>query len=169
VRRRFEVVRREPVTVIDDYGHHPTEIEAVLRAARETFPGRRIRLVFQPHQYSRTRLFLGRFADVLAQADEAIVTEVYRARDSNEEVKRVNGAALMAEVLARGGRAVLGASFPEILEYLRTSSAPGDVVICLGAGDITVLSRRIAEELWPPEDGREPASAAASILGGGAS
>ena len=151
VGRRFEVLRREPVVVIDDYGHHPTEVEAVLCAARETYPGRRVVLVFQPHQYSRTRLFLGRFADVLARADEAVIAEVYRARDSNEDVARVNSSALVEAVRARGGRATGGPSFGAILEHLRSMIRAGDVVICLGAGDITLLTRRIADELWPPE------------------
>jgi UDP-N-acetylmuramate--alanine ligase len=145
VRRRFEVLLREPVTVIDDYAHHPTEIEAVLRAARETFAGRPIRLVFQPHQHSRMRRFLADFAAVLAPAEEVVVAEVFRARDSLEEVSQVKAAALVAEVQRLGGRALHLPTFSEILDHLRGSLLPGEVVICLGAGDITVLAKRIAE------------------------
>jgi len=136
-RRRFEILRREPVTVIDDYAHHPTEIDAVLRAARETFPGRRIRFVFQPHQHSRTRLFLAGFADVLAGADEIMVAEVFRARDSNEEVRLVNSDDLAQKVRERGGNVGGG----------RTWSC-GDVIVCLGAGNITSLARQLADEPW---------------------
>ncbi len=158
VRRRFEILRREPVVVIDDYAHHPTEIAAVLRAARETFPRRRVKLIFQPHQHSRTRRFLRLFAQVLAQADEAVLAEVFRARDSQEEVARVNSAALSAEVKAAGGVAVLAPSFPDILDHLRSTAVPGDVLICLGAGDITLLARRIADEPWTARGPAGPAA-----------
>jgi len=155
VSRRFEILRREPVVVVDDYAHHPTEIAAVLRAARDTFEGRRIRLIFQPHQYSRTWRFLGQFARILADSDEAIVAEVFRARDPAEEVRRVNSAALVDRIQGLDGRAVLAPTFPDILEYLRGTLVEGDVLICLGAGDITQLARRIARELWEPEKAEE--------------
>ncbi len=152
VRRRFEILRREPVVVIDDYAHHPTEIAVVLRAARETFRGRRIRLIFQPHQYSRTWRFLGQFAEVLAMADEAVVAEVFRARDSVEEVRRVNSAILVARIQALNGRAICAPTFGDILEHLRMTLLPGEVLICLGAGDITLFARRIAREIQDLEE-----------------
>ena len=152
-RRRFEILLREPVTIVDDYAHHPTEIEAVLKAARETFKSRRIRLVFQPHQYSRTRRFLGRFAEVLARADETVVAKVYRARDSNEDVQLVDSETLVREIRLAGGRAESAPGFDDILEYLRENWSEGDVLICLGAGDINVLARRLTEEFasYAPE------------------
>jgi UDP-N-acetylmuramate--alanine ligase len=150
VRRRFEILLREPVVVIDDYAHHPTEIDAVLRAARETFPGLRIRLIFQPHQHSRTRRFLSQFARVLAQADEAVVAEVFRARDSAEDARSVSGSILADEVGRLGGRAVSAPTFGEILEHLQATVREGEVLICLGAGDITLLARRIAEHFASP-------------------
>jgi UDP-N-acetylmuramate--alanine ligase len=147
-RRRFEILLREPVTVIDDYAHHPTEIEAVLRAARETFPGRRIRFVFQPHQHSRTRRFLSGFADVLAGADEAMIAEVFRARDSNEEVRLVNSDTLAQKVRERGGNVGGGRTFDEIFDHLRETWSEGDVIVCLGAGNITSLARQLADMPW---------------------
>ncbi len=147
VSRRFEILRRDPVVVIDDYAHHPTEIEAVLRAARETFVGRRIRMIFQPHQHSRTRRFLAKFAEILAAADESVVAEVFHARDPIEEVRQVNASVLASEIRRLGGRVVCAPSFPEILDHLRRTLVPGEVLLCLGAGDITLLARRLAAEL----------------------
>ncbi len=156
VSRRFEILLRDPVVVIDDYAHHPTEIEAVLRAARETFAGRRIRMIFQPHQHSRTRRFLAKFAEILAAADESVVAEVYHARDSIEEVRQVSASVLAAEIRRLGGHVVCAPRFPEILDHLRRTLVRGEVIVCLGAGDITLLARRLAAELADGPSDRLP-------------
>lgn len=147
VRRRFEVLLRDPVVVIDDYAHHPTEIDMVLRATRETFPGRSLRVVFQPHQYSRTYRFLDDFASVLAYADEVSITEVFAARDTLEDMKRTNSQTLVKAVEKNGGNARYSQDFDDCVEYARQTASPGDVFICLGAGDITYLANRMAGEL----------------------
>ena len=79
--RRFEVSEAGGVTIVDDYAHHPTEIAATIAAARERFPGRRLRVLFQPHLYSRTRHLAAELADALAAADDVAVTDVYPARE----------------------------------------------------------------------------------------
>lgn len=147
VKRRFEILLSQPVVVIDDYAHHPTEIEMVLRAARETFPRRRLRTIFQPHQYSRTYRFLNGFAQVLAGTDEVVVTDVFAARDSVEDIKRIDATALVDEVNLHGGSAYYSRDFDSIVEYARSTSRAGDVFLCLGAGDITCLAGRLSEEL----------------------
>ncbi len=150
VRRRFEILCREPAFVIDDYAHHPTEIEMVLRAARETFPGRRLRVVFQPHQYSRTYRFLYSFAQVLATADEAMVMEVFAARDSLEDMRRISSSNLVEAVNQLRGQAVYLKNHAVVLDHVLETFAPGEVFLFLGAGDITNLAHRAAQALARP-------------------
>lgn len=152
VRRRFDVLAESPVLVIDDYAHHPTEIQAVLRAARESlglFKNRRRRViaVFQPHQHSRLKVFGKRFAEVLSGFDAALVTDVYRARDSEEDVKSVRSDSLvrMMKELNPGTKSLHTPQFADVLETLDTEVEPGDAVLFLGAGDVTDLAARYAE------------------------
>ncbi len=136
VQRRF-TVRGEAagVTVVDDYGHHPAEVKAVLRGAREAF-GRRVVCLFQPHRYSRTHDLFGEFATAFNDADVLLLTEVYAAGE--EPIPGATGAALAEAVRACGHRDV---SF--VPERARMAAAarerlrPGDLVLTLGAGDIT--------------------------------
>ncbi len=144
VGRRFEYRGSAAgVTIVDDYAHHPAEIRATLRAARERHPGRII-AVFQPHLYSRTRALASELADALAAADVAIVTEIYAAREvpdpaiSGRHVAEQIGPPTRAEfapTLADAAAAVLG-----LVE-------PGDLVITLGAGDITELGEELLRRL----------------------
>ena len=150
VKRRFEVLLREPGVVIDDYAHHPTEIEMVLRAARETFAGRRLRVVFQPHQYSRTYRLFDEFARSLAAADEVLVTDVFASRDTAEDISRIDSPALVNAVVRRGGRAGYCSGFDEVIEEVRETFHFGEVLLCLGAGSITQLASRLAETLANP-------------------
>lgn len=142
VGRRFERLGEHGgVAVVDDYAHHPSELEATLAAARQAYPGRRLVAVFQPHLYSRTEAHGEAMGRALAAADLAIVTEVYAAREQpipGVSGRRVAEAAVAAGADARfePARADLGR---RVLEVLR----PGDVVLTLGAGDIT----RIGPEL----------------------
>lgn len=136
VERRFQRLgEARGVSVIDDYAHHPTEIRATLAAARAAYPGRRIIAAFQPHLYSRTRDFAGDFGDALAGADSLYLTEIYGAREKPIDgisAALIEGAARDAGrvVTWRGERAALAAA-------LAAATQPGDVVITLGAGDIT--------------------------------
>ncbi len=152
VKRRFEVLLREPGVVIDDYAHHPTEIEMVLRAARETFAGRRLRVVFQPHQYSRTYRLFDEFARSLAAADEVLVTDVFASRDTAEDISRIDSPALVNAVVRRGGRAGYCSGFDEVIEEVQETFHFGEVLLCLGAGSITQLASRLAETLANPAE-----------------
>ncbi len=149
VKRRFEILLKEPAVVIDDYAHHPTEIEMVIKAARETFPKQRIRVIFQPHQYSRTYRFLWEFAETLSSADEVLVTEVFAARDSHEDIRRIDSKKLVEAIIQQGGKARFSSGFDSVIKDLLQSFKSGDVLLCLGAGDITYLAAQIAEALNP--------------------
>ncbi len=136
VERRFQRLGEAAgVTVIDDYAHHPTEIRATLDAARAAFPRRRVVAAFQPHLYSRTRDLAADFGSALATADAVFLTDIYPARE--RPIAGVT-AGLIADAVARsgkpvawqGGRAALAAA-------LAGTVRAGDVVLTLGAGDIT--------------------------------
>jgi len=144
VRRRFEILaRRDGVTIVDDYAHHPTEVRAVLAAARRYARGGRVRAVFQPHQHSRLRQFIHEFADVLGGADDVIVTEVYAARDPETE-RGISSEDLVRMLLARGRPAAYVRDEDEAAARIRETVRPGDVILFLGAGDITNLAQEIA-------------------------
>lgn len=133
------------IVVIDDYAHHPTEIEAVFETVRLRAP-RRLRVVFQPHRYSRTRRLLDRFGKVLAKADEVILTEVYAANEVP-----ISGATSVdiARAIAKYGNVPvsLAKTFDAAVEIVTRDARPGDVVVTLGAGSIGVLPPRITEVL----------------------
>jgi UDP-N-acetylmuramate--alanine ligase len=132
--RRFEVAELGDVTLVDDYGHHPTEVALTIAAARERFPGRRLRVLFQPHLYSRTRHLAREIGAALAEADDVAVTDVYPARE--EPLPGVTGK-LVVDALSDLGR--LPAWTPSVeagVEWLALHAEPGDVLLTVGAGDI---------------------------------
>jgi UDP-N-acetylmuramate--alanine ligase len=133
------------VLVVDDYGHHPTEIAAVLDAARATL-GRRLVVAFQPHRYTRTQQQLEAFGPALAGADEIVLTSIYAAGE--DPIPGVTLEAL-AEAVRRGsGRPVhVVARLDEVVPALVRLSRPGDVVITLGAGSIGALPKQLVEAL----------------------
>lgn len=133
--RRFEILgETKGVTFVDDYGHHPTEIAVTLAAAREYFKTKKIYVVFQPHQYSRTRLLLSDFAKSFGSADELLLAPILAVRDSAEDLKSVSTERLAREINQVSHNATAYADFPEISAYLKDKLQPGDVVISLGAG-----------------------------------
>jgi UDP-N-acetylmuramate--L-alanine ligase len=148
------------VRVLDTYAHHPTELAADLRAAREitggsTAPGRgRVIAVFQPHLYSRTRIFAAEFGAALGLADEAVVLDVYAAREDPEP--GVTGR-LVADAVP-GGTAHYVADFADVPKVVAALAAPGDLVLTMGAGDITKMGplvlAEIADAAPGPETGR---------------
>jgi len=143
VARRFDRVGEfRGAPVIDDYAHHPAEIEATLAACRLAFPDRSIVVVFQPHLYSRTRDFCAEFARVLAQTDRLVVTKIYAAREA--PIPGVSGD-MIAGAVRRMGHAAVSylETFEETRAFLEASILPRDVVLTLGAGDIS----RFAHEL----------------------
>jgi UDP-N-acetylmuramate--alanine ligase len=147
VGRRFEVLGEgSGVTVVDDYAHHPTEIAATIAAARSAFPGRRIVALFQPHLYSRTRDFAEAFAEALRAADLTVLTEIYPAREA--PIPGVN-AGLIADHLRglAGEDAVIEMAKDEVAGKLPAALRAGDVVLCMGAGDIGRAARDLVRGL----------------------
>ena len=143
--RRFEVVELDGLTLVDDYAHHPTEIAATLAAARERFPGRRLRVLFQPHLYSRTRHLARELAAALAAADAVAVADVYPARE--QPVEGVTGK-LVVDALSDLGR--LPAWTPTVeqgVERLVRDARVGDVLLVVGAGDVDRAPSLLRERL----------------------
>jgi UDP-N-acetylmuramate--alanine ligase len=146
--RRMEVLGRAAgVTVVDDYAHHPTEIQATLKAARDRFGPGRLWVVFQPHQHSRTRFLLKDFAQALTVADKIIVPDIYFVRDSEQERQAVRSQDLVAEVLQLGADALYLADFDSSRRYLVESLGAGDVLMTMGAGDVWHLARPLLADL----------------------
>jgi UDP-N-acetylmuramate--alanine ligase len=140
------------VTVIDDYGHHPTEVAATLDALRQGYPGRRLVLAFQPHRYTRIRDLIDDFGKVLSTADVLFVTEVYAAGET--PIAGADGRAICRAVRSR---ALLEPLFvdkvEELAESLKDVIRDGDVIVTMGAGNITAVSHGLAErfaQLSPP-------------------
>lgn len=136
--RRFEVRGvADGVTVVDDYAHHPTEIEALLKAARGRYPQAVLRVVFQPHLFSRTRDFAPQFAQALALADDVTVTDIYPARERQEDFPEVSAASIVREYDSAESCAMR--VIPDAREAalaVAHEAGEGDVIITVGAGDI---------------------------------
>jgi len=147
--RRFEVkgslaVRGGEALLVDDYGHHPRELEVTLDAARRAWPDRRLVVVFQPHRYSRTRDLLDDFSNVLADQDPLIITEVYPAGEA--PIAGADGRTLCRSVRQRGKtNPVFVAALDELPETLQGMVHHGDVVLTLGAGDIGRKATELAQ------------------------
>jgi len=133
------------VTIVDDYGHHPTEIAATIDAARERFGDRRLRVLFQPHLYSRTRHLAVELAAALAAADDVAVTDVYPAREA--PVAGVTGK-LVVDALSDLGRVPAWTPTVEAgVEHVARAARPGDVVLVIGAGDVDRAPALLRERL----------------------
>ncbi|MFN0207223.1 MAG: UDP-N-acetylmuramate--L-alanine ligase [Planctomycetota bacterium] len=149
VDRRLTIKKRSPdITILDDYGHHPTEIRATLAAVREAYANNsRIIFVFQPHQYSRTRMLFHEFVDAIAASltsnDRVVLPEIYAARDSNEDKESVSSADLARELRARGLDAISTKTLEQAADSVWASRQYGDVILTSGAGDVD----RVADEL----------------------
>lgn len=141
VQRRLEVVgTANGVTVIDDYGHHPTEIRATLDAVRQSWPDRRLVVVFQPHRYTRTKALLEDFTMSFYQADHVIVLPIYAAGEL--AIEGVNSAALREGMLLHGHKhVVLCEEQDSALSHLQGIVRDGDLLLTLGAGDVWKLGR----------------------------
>jgi UDP-N-acetylmuramate--alanine ligase len=146
--RRFQILGTvKGITFVDDYAHHPTEIQVTLKAARSRFPGRRIVCVFQPHQYSRTRFLLKDFARSFGNADLIYIPDIYFVRDSEDERKAINSTDLAGEVVNLGGTAKYLPTFEEIKGELTGALRAGDILMTMGAGNIFELAHELMEEL----------------------
>jgi UDP-N-acetylmuramate--alanine ligase len=131
------------VTLLDDYAHHPTEIRASLLAVRQRYNPKRLWVVFQPHQHSRTRFLLEDFARSFAQADHIIVPNIYFVRDSETERTRIGASDLVKLIRKHGGDALHVAEFDQIADHLEQQLRSGDLVVTMGAGDVW----KVADEL----------------------
>lgn len=159
VRRRFEIKGEVGnVLVLDDYAHHPTEIQVNLAAMRERF-NRPIRVVFQPHTYSRTHMLLSEFAGAFADAGAVYITEIYAAREEN--VWGVHGEDLATAVAERAaakpGIVRFTGSLDNTLAAVVQDSRPGDLVVTMGAGDVSQLAPRLLAALGPGSAAGRPA------------
>jgi UDP-N-acetylmuramate--alanine ligase len=151
IHRRFEVKgEARGITVVDDYGHHPTEIDATLRTARLVWPDRRLVAIFQPHRYTRTQALWQEFCPPLLAADVLLLTEVYGAGEP--PIPGVSGTLIWEGVQALGHPQALFLPHREELtaEMLRHARA-GDVVLTLGAGDIWKVGEQVLKALQEGE------------------
>jgi len=146
VKRRFTITGDAGgVTVVDDYGHHPVEIAAVLKAARDSFD-QKVVAVVQPHRYSRLKSLFEDFCTCFNDADVVIVTPIYEAGE--QPIEGASQDSLVEGLLARGHRQVDTISGPEELAATVAKYATaGDVVVCLGAGSISAWANALPEEL----------------------
>lgn len=142
--RRFEhkgTLNGAPV--YDDYGHHPTEISATMAGARELYPDKKIVTVFQPHLYSRTAELFDDFVAALAKSDRVILTHVYDARDTGKS--GATGESLAEAVKQRNPDTVYFENFDDIVTELRNTVTEGDVVLVMGAGDVTKIAAELTK------------------------
>jgi UDP-N-acetylmuramate--alanine ligase len=142
--RRMEIKgEMNGALVIDDYGHHPTEIKATLGALKEEYPERRLLCVFQPHQYSRSHKLITKFQNAFADADQVIIPDIFEARDSQEDKKRISALSFAESINQIHKSAIWGKSKKETVGLLQKIIEPNDIVVTMGAGDVY----RIGEEL----------------------
>jgi len=158
VDRRFQLRGRVAgVDVIDDYGHHPTEIRATLAAARQCGHSR-IHVIFQPHRYTRTRDLMDEFAHAFQNADTLTVLDIYAA--SEPPIDGITGEVLAENVQQHSGRvARYAASFADAVTSVAAAANPGDMILTLGAGSVSQLGPMILEEL----KAREASSATSPV------
>ena len=150
VQRRFEIVHNTPdLVLVDDYGHHPAEIQATLTAAKDVWPDRRLIVIFQPHRYSRTQLLFDQFCTSFNNADILVMNSIYAAGE--EPIPGIHAKNIAEGVRQFGHKHVhYLETKSEILEHLKQSLQQGDVVLTLGAGDIWEVGRDLLSDLPKP-------------------
>ena len=149
--RRFEQLGVAPVkagqvTIVDDYAHHPVELEATLQAAKQVWPDKRIVAVFQPHRYSRTQDLMDDFTQVLAEVDQLLLTEVYPAGE--KEIPSANSHALARAIRVRGKvEPILISDLDQVANSINDIAQDDDVILLMGAGSIGSVSKDLVENL----------------------
>lgn len=145
--RRFQILGKlNKALIIDDYAHHPTEIKATLKAAREMYGNdKKILCIFQPHQYSRTKKLLNGFATAFSNADEVIIPNIYGVRDSQADIDSINEEILVKEILKNHQNALYGNGITNTLNLAEKKSRDYDIILILGAGDITNLAHQLVK------------------------
>ena len=142
--RRFEMKGSfQGVTVIDDYAHHPTEINATLQAAKRV-PHKHLWCVFQPHTYSRTRALLREFAEALSGAEHIILADIYAARE--QDPGDISSRTLQEEIKKSGKDALYLSTFEEIEKFLSENCIDGDLLITMGAGDVVTIGEDLIKK-----------------------
>ncbi|TCL61043.1 UDP-N-acetylmuramate--L-alanine ligase [Kineothrix alysoides] len=142
--RRFEYKgKKDGVTIIDDYAHHPTEITATLKAA-QNYPHNTLWCVFQPHTYTRTKSFLKEFAAALSLADKVVLSDIYAARETDN--LGISSANLQSEINKLGAECFYLSSFEEIENFLSESCVKNDLLITMGAGDIVKVGENLLKK-----------------------
>ena len=140
VKRRFSYILKSPRVIIDDYAHHPTEIDAVQKSVKEMYPGKKITAVFQPHLYTRTRDFMDQFAESLSEFDEIILTDIYPARE--QPIKNIDSQALLKKI--KSNKKLISKK-SNLSSCLKNSKS--DVFVIMGAGDISDEVQLIKEKI----------------------
>jgi len=143
VDRRFQRKGEiDGVTVVDDYGHHPTEIEATLAAARQ-YTDKKIHVIFQPHRYTRTRDLMEEFAKAFTDCDTLTVLDIYAA--SEQPIDGVNGEALAKKIAEHHASVAYQESFEAAVASVKNKIKTGDLVLTLGAGNVSQIGPMILE------------------------
>ena len=149
--RRFQILgdvqtHKGTVTIIDDYGHHPTEVAATLAAAKSGYPDRRVVLVFQPHRYTRTRDLMDDFATVLSEADALVLLDVYAAGE--DPIAGADGRSMARAIRTRGAvEPVFVEALDDLTQVLEGVLEDGDLILTMGAGDISAYAHSLPERL----------------------
>ena len=144
VQRRFEILKQsESLIIVDDYGHHPVEIQATLSTAKEVWPDRRLVIVFQPHRYSRTKHLMESFFSSFNDADQLLLLDIYSAGEEAEEGIHSQRIAEGVKEFGHKNVEYIG-STQSVIPHLQKILKPGDIVMTLGAGNIGELSHRLA-------------------------
>jgi len=141
-RRRTEVIgEKNNVLVVDDYAHHPTEIKSTLGALRSFYSDRgKMWCVYQPHQYSRTKLLFNKFIESFETPDLVIIPEIYEVRDTKEDIKKINSKMLVDELKRKNINAMFIPTFKEVADYLKKNTQPNDIIITMGAGPVNKVA-----------------------------
>lgn len=139
--RRLQYKRKKlgKTLFIDDYAHHPTEIKMTLTAIREDHPHAKLLCIFQPHQYSRTKTLLKEFGKAFIDADKVIIPNIYKVRDSEEDMKKVSTDVLVNEINKYDNKAQNGDGLKETANYIKTHHKNFDLIVTMGAGDISKI------------------------------
>lgn len=141
--RRMQYKRKklDKTVFIDDYAHHPTEIKMTLAAIKENHPDSKLLCVFQPHQYSRTKILLKEFGKSFIDADKVIIPNIYRVRDTEEDVKKVSADALVKEIdkNSQSRKALDGGGIKNTAQYIKDHHKNFDIIVTMGAGDVNKI------------------------------
>jgi len=147
IERRFQVHGEvDEIMVVDDYGHHPTEIKATLEAMKQVWQDRRVLVVYQPHRFTRTQILFNEFLTAFYQADHLVLTDIYPAGEHS--IEGITSKALLQGIREHGHKSVIYLpDFGEVIKHLIDEARPGDVVLTLGAGDVWRVATDLVQRL----------------------